>query len=75
MVKGFVRGGGDSKAEIHVKWQRDAALDLWVPAEMREDYVGPWSAMTSAKRPERYDIDGVATYSNYRRFTVDVRIR
>ena len=75
VVKGFVRGGGDSKAEIHVKWQRDAALDLWVPAEMREDYVGPWSAMTSANRPERYDIDGVATYSNYRRFTVDVRIR
>lgn len=75
VVKNFVRGGGDSKAEIRVTWRRDAPLDLWVPAEMREDYVGPWSAMASGNRLERYDIDGVATYSNYRRFTVDVRIR
>ena len=75
VVKNFVRGGGGSRAEIRVTWRRDAPLDLWVPAEMRENYEGPWSAMSSRNRPERYDIDGVATYSNYRRFTVDVRIR
>ncbi len=74
VVKNFVRGGG-SRAEIRVTWRRDAPLDLWVPAEMRENYEGPWSAMSSRNRPERYDIDGVATYANYRRFTVDVRIR
>lgn len=75
VVKDFVRGGADSRAEIRVTWRRDAPLDLWVPAEMQEDYVGPWSAMASGNRLERYDINGVATYSNYRRFMVDVRIR
>jgi hypothetical protein len=75
VVKDFVKSGGDSKAEIRVKWRRDASLDLWVPAEMREDYVGPWSAISPENVLERYDIDGVATYSNYRRFMVDVRIR
>jgi len=74
MVKDFVRGRGDSKAVIEVRWRRDAALDLWVPAEMRERYEGPWTAMSAPKRIERYDIDGVATYSDYRRFTVDIRI-
>ncbi len=75
VVKNFVRGGGDSRAEVRVKWRRDALLDLWVPAEMRENYEGPWLGMASGNRLERYDIDGVASYSNYRRFTVDVRIR
>jgi hypothetical protein len=74
VVRDFVRGA-DSKAHIRVEWRRDAALDLWVPAKMREDYIGPWTARSQASLLERYDIDGVATYSNYRRFTVDVRIR
>ena len=73
VIEDFVRGG-DSKAEIGVRWQRDASLDLWVPAEMRERYEGPWYERLDS-RLERYDIDGVATYSNYRRFTVDVRIK
>ena len=30
--------------------------------------------MSAPKRTERYDIDGVATYSDYRRFSVDFRI-
>lgn len=75
VVKDFVRGGGDSRAEVRVTWRRDAPLDLWVPAEMREFYSGPWQALSAPGRRERYDIDGVATYSNYRRFTVDVRIK
>jgi hypothetical protein len=74
VVKDFVRGG-DSKASIHVTWRRDVALALWVPLEMREHYEGPWSAPSSPRQHERYDIEGVATYSNYRRFTVDVRIK
>ncbi len=75
VVKNFVRGSGGSRVEIHVTWRRDGPLDLSVPAEMRERYEGPWTAMRAPKQLERYDIDGVATYSNYRRFTVDVRIR
>jgi hypothetical protein len=76
VVKDFVRGGGaDSKATIHVRWRRDAALDLWVPAELSETYEGPWRTMTTPRGSDRYDIEGTATYSNYRRFTVDVKIR
>lgn len=75
VVKDFVRGRGDSKAVIHVIWRRDVSLDLWVPVEMRERYEGPWIAMSAPRQRERYDIEGVATYANYRRFTVDVRIR
>lgn len=75
VVKNFVRGRGDSKATILVTWRRDVPLDLWVPVEMREHYEGPWFAMFAPRQSERYDIEGVATYSNYRRFTVDVRIK
>jgi hypothetical protein len=46
-----------------------------VPLEMRERYEGPWTAMRAPKERQRYDIDGVASYSNYRRFTVDFKIR
>jgi hypothetical protein len=74
VVKNFVTGG-DSNVEIHVTWRRDVPLDMWVPADMREHYSGPWRAMSAPQRSDRYDIDGVATYANYRRFTVDVRIR
>jgi hypothetical protein len=76
LVRDFVPGrGADSKATIHVRCRRDAALDLWVPAEMRETYEGPWRTMTKPKGSDRYDIEGTATDSNYRRFTVDVKIR
>jgi hypothetical protein len=75
LVKNFVRGGGNSAAAIHVTWRRDPRLDFWVPVEMRERYEGPWTARSSPGQWERYDIEGVATYANYRRFTVDVRIR
>ena len=75
VVEDFVRGSGDSKSAIDVTWRRNASLDLWVPAEMREQYEGPWLATRTPKQRERYDIDGVATYANYRRFTVDVRIK
>ncbi len=75
VVKDFVRGRGDSKATVHVRWRHDPTLALWVPAEMTEAYEGPWRALTGPRTSERYDIEGTATYSNYRRFTVDVRIK
>ena len=74
VIEDFLRRG-DSKAEIGVRWRRDGSLDLWVPAEMRERYEGPWYEPRDSRPRERYDIDGVATYLNYRRFTVDVRIK
>jgi len=75
VVEDFVRGSRDSKSAIDVTWRRNASLALWVPAEMREQYEGPWRSMRTPRQRERYDIDGVATYANYRRFTVDVRIK
>jgi hypothetical protein len=75
VVKDFVREGGESKATVNVSWRRDVSLDMWVPQEMRELYEGPWRFQAQPNRAERYDIDGTATYSNYRRFTVDVRIK
>ena len=52
--------------EIEVRYQRDAALGLWVPQEMRETY--------SIGRPGSSDrsvlLDGRATYSKFRRFQV-----
>jgi hypothetical protein len=75
IVEDFVRGAGDSKAQIDVTWRHDQQLDLWVPADMREHYAGPWRAMPAPKRLERYDIEGTATYSNYRRFRGEFRIR
>jgi hypothetical protein len=75
IVRDFVRGGRDSRAEINVAWRWDAPLNLWVPSEMRETYRGPWTPLTTPFGPKPYDIDGVAQYSNYRRFRVDVLIR
>lgn len=74
VVKNFVRDR-NSTATIDVVWRREAHLDMWVPAEMREHYEGPWFAMWASVLRLRYDIDGVATYSNYRRFTADFRIK
>ncbi len=75
IVNNFVRGGRNSRAEINVTWQWDAPLNLWVPSEMRETYHGSWTPLATPLGPKPYDIDGIAQYSNYRRFTVDVRIR
>jgi hypothetical protein len=64
------------RTQIDFSWQLDSKLGLWVPAEMREQYVGRMSQYNpSNRRIEQYDIRGHATYSNYRRFDVDVRIK
>jgi hypothetical protein len=75
IVRDFVRGGRNSRAEINVTWRWDVPLNLWVPAEMREHYRGSWEPLMTPLGPKPYDIDGVAQYSNYRRFRVDVQIR
>jgi hypothetical protein len=62
------------QAEIGVTWRADEALAMWVPSEMRESYRGPWTIPAAGGTEDAYDVQGVATYSNYRRFTVDVRM-
>jgi hypothetical protein len=65
----------DVKAEIEVEWRHDARLALWVPSEMREAYSGREMSMPrDGRADEPYQVRGVATYSNYRRFEVDSRI-
>jgi hypothetical protein len=48
-------------ATVEVDFREDEALDLWVPAEMREYYRAPAS---------NDQIRCTATYSNYRKFSV-----
>ena len=62
-------GPRTSTADIEITWGPDQKLGLWVPADMRERYTGPWRQSSIA-----YDIVGAAVYTNYRRFDVDVRI-
>ena len=64
-----------SHAVIRVGWRRDDRLGVWVPAEMTERYDGPWLPDGATSAEDGFAITGVATYSNYRRFEVDVRIK
>jgi hypothetical protein len=60
------------ESELQFTWRYDEKLASWVPSEMREAY----RRIRHEKPPPRsYDIVCVATYSNYRRFGVEVRIR
>ena len=57
---------GRNLVEIEVHYQRDAALGLWVPSEMKETYsIG---RMGSFDRT--VSLEGRATYSKFRRFQV-----
>jgi hypothetical protein len=52
-----------------VRYQRDAALGLWVPLEMQETYaIG-----RSGSLDRTVTLDGRATYSKFRRFQVTTR--
>lgn len=62
------------RAEIDVAWRRDDRLELWVPSEMREHYRASRTDKRNESGDAAPDVRGVATYSNYRRFAVDVRI-
>jgi hypothetical protein len=50
------------RADIKVTYRAEPGLDLLVPAEMRENYL--------VRRTTDTRIDGVATYSKFRQFTV-----
>ena len=64
------------RTQIDFRWQPDPRLGLWVPVEMREQYQGKMSNLNPrTQRLEPYFIRGHATYSNYRRFDVDVKIK
>jgi len=69
-VEGFATGGGRSRGtgRVDVTYQRVAALDMWLPASMDEDF--------EASRNDASDtISGRALYSNYRHFQTTVRIK
>ena len=51
-------------AAITVRYDLDERLGMWVPVEMEERYVGA----------DEHRVGGRATYSNFRRFEVEVRI-
>lgn len=51
-------------AAITVRYEPDERIGMWVPVEMRENYVGS----------DKHRVGGRATYSNFRRFEVEVRI-
>jgi hypothetical protein len=58
-------------AEIVVRYHRDEALGLWVPAQMKETYK--MSGLTSGISGGYWaagSVEGQATYSNFRRFQV-----
>jgi VWFA-related protein len=60
---------GETTARILVRYRRDPALGLWVPAEMRETYRYPQYQSRAGVINEVF-LDGRATYSNFRRFQV-----
>jgi len=60
---------GETTARILVRYRRDPALGLWVPAEMRETYRYPQYQSRAGLISEVF-LDGRATYSNFRRFQV-----
>lgn len=57
------------RAQITVKYRPDNRLGIWVPSEMTERYRAGRSHSFAEQT-----IDCVATYSNFRRFQVDVKL-
>jgi VWFA-related protein len=55
-----------SRAEFEVRYQRDATLGMWVPAEMTESYA----SRASTNSAWTTGLDAHATYSKFRRFQV-----
>jgi hypothetical protein len=60
----------DLRSRIKVRYRRDAALGLWVPRDMDERYdLGPKAGALQQQ------INCLATYTRFRRVSVDARIR
>jgi hypothetical protein len=75
LVKATLSATVPVASELEFRWQHDERLHQWVPAEMRERYRRLRYERVQAGAQPFYDIVCVATYSNYRRFAVDVRIK
>ncbi len=75
LLRATVRADVPVPTEIEFTWHHDQNLDAWVPFEMRERYRRILDEKSRLRNPVYYDIVAFATYSNYRRFGVDVRIR
>ena len=64
-------------AQIRVTFRRDAALAMWLPVRMAEDYkqqqLGWWGTPPRTAIVNE-TIECVATYSNFRRFETSGRI-
>jgi hypothetical protein len=75
VVRSHLAVKSEIQAQIDVAWTYEIKLKLWVPSEMRESYRGPWTTEAgNAAKETSFDVRGLATYSNYRRFQVDTRI-
>jgi hypothetical protein len=76
LLRATLELGKPVPTEIEFFWRFDSRLGLWVPAEMRERYQ---TRLTQRIEPLKtsvpYDIVGSATYTNYRRFQADFRIK
>jgi hypothetical protein len=72
VVRATLEANRPVKSELEFTWRYDDRLATWVPSEMRERYRRIRSDVPGARE---YDIVAVATYGNYRRFGVEVRIK
>jgi VWFA-related protein len=67
---GFTVDPGMYVAAVVVRYRRDEALGMWVPAEMKESYKFPRQRVGSSGTALETELEGVAKYSNFRRFQV-----
>jgi hypothetical protein len=75
LVRATLHASVPVTSELEFEWRHDANLNVWVPSEMRERYRRILYEKSPPRHPRYYDIVSRATYDNYRRFGVDVRIR
>jgi hypothetical protein len=76
IVRATIIGALPVASSLEFTWREEPKLGIWVPAEMRETYWNvPVANAPPGRRARRYDITGVATYSNYRRFETEFRIK
>ena len=68
LMSELITGDAVVHAIIVVKYAEESSLGLFVPAEMRERYDIRGDAISGAGS----QVEGTATYSNFRRFTVTV---
>ena len=75
LVRATLHASVPVTSELEFEWRHDPNLNAWVPSEMRERYRRILYEKSPPRQPRYYDIISRATYGNYRRFGVDVKIR